>query len=201
MYTPRHFAMGDAEEIGRFVQAHGFGLLISAHPTIRATALPMMLTPDHQSVLGHMARANPQWEGLEGEPVLAVFSGPDAYISPRWYGDVPSVPTWNYLAVQISGVYHPLEGDALRVMMQDLLHQYESDSPIADHLKDPFYRTEMEGIVGFRIEVSAIEGKKKLNQNRSKEERQGVVRALSSSDHPKDKEVGRLMEDMLRDLD
>src|SRR4051812_36029868 len=102
MYVPTAFAETDPAKLHDFIEAHSFGLLVSAPGGVPvATHLPLLLersTGPHGCLVGHVARANPQWEGLDGKPVLAVFSGPHAYVSPAWYESENVVPTWNYVA-------------------------------------------------------------------------------------------------------
>src|ERR1700722_19988802 len=106
MYVPAHFTESDPAVIERLIRENGFGLLVSGGggATI-ATHLPLTYHPEigAQGVLrGHVARANRQWRDFEPSgPALAIFSGPHAYISPRWYQPGPSVPTWNYEAVHV----------------------------------------------------------------------------------------------------
>ena len=108
MYVPTAFAETDEGKLHEFMQAYSFGLLVSTHGGEPfATHLPFLLDRNagpHGTLVGHMARANPHWHDLEGQTVLAVFSGPHAYISPTWYESENVVPTWNYVAVHAYGI-------------------------------------------------------------------------------------------------
>src|SRR4051794_14312849 len=108
MFIPTAFNESDQNKLHKFIQAHSFGLLISTHQNEPfATHLPLLLERDvgpHGCLVGHMARANPQWHDLEGQQALVVFSGPHAYISPTWYEAANVVPTWNYVAVHAYGI-------------------------------------------------------------------------------------------------
>src|SRR5687767_4420480 len=108
MYIPRAFQETRAEAIHDLIRAHSFGLLVSRQgETMEASHLPFLLDDGrglHGTLVGHMARANPQWQALqEGAEALVIFSGPHAYISPSWYEIHPSVPTWNYATVHAYG--------------------------------------------------------------------------------------------------
>jgi transcriptional regulator len=99
MYVPTAFAETDEDKLHQFIETYSFGLLVSTHGGEPfATHLPFILdrhAGSHGTLVGHMARANPHWHDLEGQMVLAIFSGPHAYISPTWYESENVVPTWN----------------------------------------------------------------------------------------------------------
>src|SRR4051812_5840105 len=108
MYVPAAFAEPDRGRLHEFIEAYSFGLLVSSHRGPFATHLPFLLdrtAGPHGTLVGHMARANPQWHDLDGREVLAVFSGPHAYVSPSWYEADDVVPTWNYVAVHARGTF------------------------------------------------------------------------------------------------
>src|SRR5262245_52454200 len=102
MYIPSAFAQADPAELFAFMESYSFALLVSTHEGEPfGTHIPLLLERDtgpHGTLVGHMARANPHWRGLDGQPVLAVFSGPHAYVSPTWYESENVVPTWHYVA-------------------------------------------------------------------------------------------------------
>src|SRR5438445_13331101 len=107
MYIPAHFLESDLPTLHEFIERNSFGLLVSqCDGSPFASHLPFLLERSSGSrgtLVGHMARANPQWEQASGQRVLAVFSGPHAYISPTWYEADAVVPTWNYAAVHVTG--------------------------------------------------------------------------------------------------
>ncbi len=113
MYVPKHFAEPSAEAIVDSVAAHEFALLVTSVASgIEATHLPLHFEPAHGPqgrLIGHLARANPQARVLDGSNVMAVFSGPHGYVSPRWYDDAPAVPTWNYVAVHFYGTARTID--------------------------------------------------------------------------------------------
>ncbi len=199
MYIPSAFAETGTAKLHEVIRRHGFAVLTSrgAHGLI-ASHLPILLDADagpHGHLLGHMARANPQWEHVEGE-VLAVFSGPHAYVSPSWYEEPATVPTWNYVAVHAYGPLRVVEGrDALLDILRRSVRTYEGPrpGPWAFDETAPNVDALLGAIVGFRIEITRLEGKWKLSQNHPEERRRRVVRALEACADDDSKAVARLM--------
>ena len=110
MYTPKNLQMTEADAIHRFISEFGFGTLLSQD--LDATRLPLILDASQGNkgtIIGHMARANPQWKTLSGKRASVLFDGPHSYISPTWYVSRPAVPTWNYASVQCFGVFQMLK--------------------------------------------------------------------------------------------
>ena len=103
MYVPKHFAAEDRDALDAVIRANPFALLVGEmEGSPFATHLPFLL--DGDSLLSHFARGNPHWKAIDGHTeMLAVFSGPHAYVSPRWYESEQAVPTWNYVAVHVYG--------------------------------------------------------------------------------------------------
>ncbi|HSG50220.1 MAG TPA: FMN-binding negative transcriptional regulator, partial [Longimicrobiales bacterium] len=165
---------------------NNFGILFSAGPDGPvATHLPFSLDAErgeHGTLVAHMARANPHWKALApDQEVLVVFAGPHAYISPTWYAEPVAVPTWNYAAVHVYGVPQLVEDmDVLRGQVEQLVHEHEAHRDPAWDVAaaEPKLEGLLKAIVGFEIPIARVEGKMKFNQNRSREDREGVVRAL-----------------------
>jgi transcriptional regulator len=185
MYVPPHFAESDPAKLHDLIESHSFGLLVSqlgGEPF--ASHLPFLLdrtAGPHGTLVGHMARANPQWRELSGQNTLGVFSGPHAYVSPTWYGAENVVPTWNYVAVHAYGRAAVVEGwDALLDIVRRSVAVYEAGMArpwVLDTTGSSMDRF-LPHIVGFRIEIDRLEGKWKLNQNHPADRRARVVRAL-----------------------
>ena len=132
-------------------------------------------------MIGHVARTNPQWQQLSGQTVLAIFSGPHAYVSPSWYEADQVVPTWNYVAVHVYGRATIIEDkNSLLEIVEKLVKVYEQPmpQPWSFDAATVFAQRMLAQIVGFRIDIERIEGKWKLNQNQPIERREKVVRAL-----------------------
>jgi len=197
MYIPKHFEETDRETLYGIIRQNSFGLLVApldGRPV--ATHLPFLLEGD--TLIAHMARANPHWQGFAaGEEVLCVFQGPHAYVSPRWYAAENAVPTWNYAAVHVYGVPQIIsDPNAAYADQKRLADFFEagSDSPWSMDDRDPAYIAGMlRAIVNFRIPIARIEGKFKMSQNRPAEDRQSVADALSRSPDQAERETAALM--------
>ena len=206
MYIPRHFAETDAARLHDFIERYSFGLLVGdvdGHPF--ASHLPFLLERDvgpHGRLVGHMARANPQWRGADGREVLVVFSGPHAYVSPSWYGAEAVVPTWNYAAVHAYGTFRAVEEPvAVKAIVAATVRHYEGSRPAPwelDATADYVDRLTRH-IVGFHIEVARLEGKWKMSQNHPAERRRKVIRALEARGDENGRDVAAIMRDLVGD--
>ena len=188
MYIPAHNRIDDRETINAFIHAYGFATVITSDGDRPfASHLPVLFDEATGTLRSHMARANPQWKQFDpDEELLCIFHGPHAYISPSWYVQQHDVPTWNYGAVHVYGRPSIVdEHDALKAIVIDTTEKYEALMP------QPFKLTlsaaeidrMLRAIVGFSVEITRVEAKFKLGQNRSAEDRAGTVRGLSNSDH------------------
>jgi transcriptional regulator len=199
MYIPPHFKIQDESKLHAFIRQHSFATLITQDGAAPfASHLPMLLETDSGKqgmLVSHMARANPQWQHFSesaGE-ALAIFHGPHAFISPTWYETQPAVPTWNYAAVHVYGRPRIID-DHERVvsLLEATVRTYESGEVTALPVE---YRDKMvRGIVAFEMEITRIEGKFKLGQNRSEADSLGVIQALSKSSDQDDLAVAALMQ-------
>lgn len=200
MYVPKHFAEPDADAIAALVAAHDFALLVTVGEAgLEATHLPLLFEPASGAkgrLIGHVARANAQWQAFDGREVMAVFTGPHGYVSPRWYADAPAVPTWNYVAVHFYGAARAIEDpDGLRGILSSLTHRYEADGRWSmDALPERYLAGMMRGIVGIEIDVTRIDAKFKLSQNRPELDRRNVVAELSASPRAGDRELAETMQ-------
>lgn len=197
MYTPKYFKNNDYNTIKDFIKHNGFGILITqSGQKMLATHIPMELSPDETKLLGHISRANPQWKNFAAqEEVMAIFPGPHAYISSSWY-DHENVPTWNYIAVHVYGKIQIMEGEQLYESLKHLVDKYESNSaePVSIEKMSPEYvRKSIQGLVGFEITISAIEGARKLSQNRDKKNYENIIHELEIRDDHGSKEIAAEM--------
>ena len=189
MYLPRHFQVDDRDVLFDLMRRFSYATLVSSQDGVPVAAhLPFMIRAErgpNGTLLGHMARANSQWRSFDSEhEVLTIFQGDHAYISPAWYEQHPSVPTWNYAAVHAYGVPHIVEDtQAVRQMLRELVEQHESGfaAPWRMELPPDYESSMLKGIVAFEIPLTRLQGKFKLSQNRSQADREGVVRALGDS--------------------
>lgn len=202
MYIPNAFREDDLPTLHRLMQTYSFATLVSQHDGAPyASHLPLALCSQAGSagtLMGHMARANPQWQDFDGErEVLVIFQGPHTYVSPSWYTVQPSVPTWNYAAVHAYGVPRLIEGEAeLYEALQELVRTYEASQaqPWSLNGPDDFLRKMMRAIVGFSIPITRLEGKYKLSQNRSLHDHEQVVQRLAAHGEPLETAVAALMQ-------
>ena len=163
----------------------------------------MLIDPSNGNLgtlFGHVARGNPQWRESSDEG-LATFIGPDAYITPEWYAtkklDGKTVPTWNYIEVQARGPISFFDDpQRLLEIVTRLTNHHESASEKPWHVSDApaeYIRSELKSIVGFEMRVSKLDGKWKLSQNRTAEDREGVKLGLAKRNRPGDVQVSREM--------
>jgi transcriptional regulator len=178
----------------------------------RASILPMLFDPDdgpHGMLRGHLARGNPQWREIEASiavggdgagEALAIFDGPDAYISPAWYPEKQLtgkvVPTWNYVTVQAHGTLTTVHDPAWLIPhVARLVDRHESGRPDPWALTDApedYVRSQARAIVGLELRVSRLEGKRKLSQNRSDADIDGAIEGLDGGS-PREREVAAAM--------
>jgi transcriptional regulator len=201
MWTPRVYAEADLALLHELMRHHPFALLTTAEEgRVQATHLPFLVDPARGAqgtLMAHMARANPHWRQLAaGAEALVVFSGPHAYVSPAWYADRETVPTWNYAAVHAYGRAELVEDEPrLRAMLARLVVESEAAAGAGWRIEEAEkeLRRDLPAIVGFEIPIARLEGKLKLNQNRSPADRRGVVAALSRSAESADRAVAAMM--------
>jgi len=189
MYIPKHFRVDDLNTLHDLMRAYSFATLITQHEGVPfATHLPFILDAQrgpYGTLLAHVARANPQWRDFTSEQeVLVIFQGPHAYVSPSWYEVELSVPTWNYAAVHAYGVPRLVEdGEELYQLLKVLIETHESqfENPWPFQLPHDYLQKMMRGIVAFQIEITRLEGKFKMSQNRTASERENIIAALNES--------------------
>src|SRR5262245_23294656 len=201
MYVPPAFREDDLAILHAMMQDTRLASFVTATDEgLVATPLPLFLVPEEGScgtLYGHLARANPQWKLAPRGDALALFTGKDAYVTPSWYASKAEhgkvVPTWNYIAVH---AYGPVEffddPDRLLDVVTRLTDLHEEDRPRAwgvDDAPEAFIRSQLRGIVGLRLPIARLDGKRKMSQNRSAEDRAGVAAGLAASDRPSDREV------------
>ncbi|GMV99448.1 MAG: putative transcriptional regulator [Candidatus Hydrogenedentota bacterium] len=204
MYVPQSYAMTASGVLEAFVVKHSFATMVSiVDGAPFATHIPVLFEPRdgaHGILHGHMARANPHWKAFEGaQESLVIFHGPHGYISPRWYAASLAVPTWNYAVVHMYGKPQVIDdATLLEALIDRTVRQYESgftnswDGELPREFKDKL----MKAIVGFTMDITRVEGKFKLGQNRSSEDQARVLEQLAQSDDPGAGALGELMREM-----
>ena len=211
MYEPAHFVEDRTEILHGLVRRHPLGLLVcNGEDGPVANAIPFLLdvsSSEKGRLLAHLARANPQWKLIEaGAPVLVVFQGEEAYVTPSWYATKAEtgkvVPTWNYCMVQVRGpatVIH--DPQWLRSQVEALTDRHEGERPAPWKVSDAperFTETQLRGIVGIEIAICDISGKWKVSQNRPAADIRGVAAGMAASANPGEQEMARLVAGYLR---
>jgi transcriptional regulator len=195
MHIPRQFQQNDIASLHALITANPLGTLVIAGPEgLSANHIPFELTVESEpygSLLGHVARANPLWRGINGETeALVIFQGANSYISPSWYPSKQAhgkvVPTWNYAVVHAHGRIRAIDdSEWLRAHVTRLTNRQESAFDLPWRIEDApvdYIENLLGAIVGIRIEITRLEGKWKVSQNRPAADREGVVSALRRQD-------------------
>ena len=216
MYIPKFNEETRTPILHQLIRTHPLASLITYGKSgLFASHLPLILE-DQPAPLGllkgHLSRANAQWKDFApGIEALAIFSGPQHYISPSWYEEKQAtgkvVPTWNYVVVHAYGHLKVIEDSAwLRAHVQSLTEIHEAANLEAGKVEgkvpwkvsdapESYIHSLLKGIVGLEFAITRIEGKWKLSQNRSEADRRGVIAGLQSLDTP----AGQDMEELIRD--
>jgi transcriptional regulator len=192
MYLPKHFEQHDREQLIALMCERPLATLITITPDgPSADLIPLEFLPgdgEHGTLRGHVARANPLWQRA-GTSALAVFTGPEAYISPGWYASKKEhgkvVPTWNYTMVQARGVLRAVDNAPwLHALVQRLTNHHEATQAKPWHVSDApddYVQQMLRAIVGIEIPLTALVGKWKVSQNRSAADREGTAKGLAAA--------------------
>jgi transcriptional regulator len=204
MYIPKHFELTDTKIMHDLMRQFSFATIVSVLEGVPfATHMPVVVRPEFGefgTLRTHIAKANPQWETFSSDTEnLVIFQGDHTYISPKWYETHPSVPTWNYVTVHAYGRPKIVEEpERVRELLDELIGTYEGAKGWnSSHLSEKYMDGMMRGIVAFEIEITRLEGKMKLSQNRGEPDRHGVIAGLEASTQTVDHEVARRMSNML----
>jgi len=190
VYSPPYNQVEDRAELLAFMRANSFVLLVTGTGgSLHASHLPVVVEEvgGQLALHLHMARNNPQWqEFFDGEEVLVVFSGPHAYVSPRWYEEQERVPTWNYAALHAYGTVKLVQERAAKHASQRRLVEQLDPRwlPKFDALRAEYVARMLDGIVTFDVAVTRLETRWKLSQNRGRREQELIAAALDRSDDP-----------------
>jgi len=198
MYTPPYNRMENRAEIFDLMRAHNFCLLVTgAGGELHGSHLPCLVAErgDRMVIELHMAKANPQWQQFFDDEVLVVFSGPHAYVSPRWYARAPAVPTWNYAAVHAYGTVAVVEDRQAKHAAQRRLVAAHDPEWLAefDGLAQDYLDPMLSAIVVFEVAVTRLDARWKLSQNRGRREQDLVIENLERSAAAGDQALAALM--------
>ena len=205
MYVPQAFAEDRADVIAGMIESTAIAHVVTrTDDGLDATTVPLLWvghTDDAPgSLVGHVARANPMWRTADGATAVAIFAGPDAYISPSWYPAKQStgrvVPTWNYESVLVHGRLTVHDDDAWKLdLVRRLTDHHERDRPqpwSVNNAPTDFIAKQLRAIVGIELVIDRIEAKHKLSQNRGQPTSTAPSPA-SKPDHPRGHAVADLM--------
>lgn len=206
MYVPRAFAVDDIKILHQQMQASPLPVLVThASQGLLASHVPMLLNPDEGpcgTLYGHLARANPHWQDLaQGTEALVIFAGEQAYISPTFYPGKAdhgkAVPTWNYLAVHAYGMAEVFDdAERLLALVSRLSDRHEANRPAPWAVSDApadYVDSMLKAIVGFRLPITRLQGKRKLSQNRDARDQAGVRQGLLANPNPQDHALAHLI--------
>jgi len=199
MYVPSHFSFTERAGIVAFMRRFNFAAIVSQVDGVPfATHLPFVVEEEETGqvrLLAHFAKANPQWEHLEGQTALVIFSEPHAYISPSLYEKEQNVPTWNYVAVHVYGnpsliLEEKPAFDLLEKQMQTFEGEYLAQWA---RLSQDYKNAMVKGIVAFEIPVGKWEAKQKLSQNKKPQEQANIMSHLSENEDGAARVTGEMM--------
>lgn len=194
MYTPNHFQFKDNAEKIAFMKQYSFATIITVKNNLPiATQLPFFIdnSSDKLILSSHFAAANEHSKYIEANTSLVIFTEPHAYISPAHYDKRESVPTWDYIAVHAYGKAKVIVEEAAKIKaLEQMIKFYEKDYLRQwDSLPDRFKKGMMNGIVAFELEITDLQGQKKLSQNKTKVERKRIVEHLEKSENTAGKDI------------
>ena len=193
MYIPEHFNENDADKLAAFIDEHAFGVLVTvSEGRPFASHIPFLYERETNALFGHVARANPQWRHFSNAAdVMVLFQGPHAYISPSWYL-APGVPTWNYAVAHVYGSGHAVDDPSrIQDIVERLTQKFERNNQPP---WIPAYEQRLlQAIVGIEIRIKEVQGKFKLGQNRSAEDRAAVASRLEATGSENDSALAGLM--------
>jgi transcriptional regulator len=200
MYVPKMFHEGSWPEIKKMIEENSFATVITCNAGLpTATHVPLRLLESASGpakLQGHMSRANPHWRLFELEheqQSLVIFSGPNAYVSARWYDHV-NVPTWNYIAVHVYGKARVVtDAGEMHQLIKGLVDHFEHGLYKVQDLPADFLEPQRRGIVGFEISVDEVQASFKLSQNRDQKNYDNVITELRKSDDAKAQDVAQIM--------
>ncbi|RXR18315.1 FMN-binding negative transcriptional regulator [Flavobacterium amnicola] len=192
MYIPDLYKNENQHEIEQFLHENGFAILINqTDGKLWGTHTPLFLEADKPILSGHISRENPQAQSLQnGDEILAIFTGPHTYISSSWY-DHENVPSWNYIAVHVYGKVRLLDYDETVASLKKLVDKYEKPQQNPIRVEDLSEKTmrQARGILAFEIEITDIQAKKKLSQNRDDKNYKNIINQLEKSNDNSDQQI------------
>lgn len=202
MYIPKINAMTDREEVVAFMKQFSFATIITAKENFPvATHLPFLVSVKEDKIIltSHFAKANEHWAAVVENKVLVIFTEPHAYISPKNYDKELNVPTWNYISIHAYGPGRIItQMDKVIEILEATVSNYESAYMQQwKRLPEDFKLKMIKGIVAFEIEVTELQAKKKLSQNKTEAEQRRIINSLSNSDNDHARHIADYMKQNL----
>lgn len=203
MYIPSFNSFTDRQEAINFMERYSFATIVTDVNGIpEATHLPFLVKQENDKLflLSHFAKANPQSAQVFDKMSLVIFTEPHAYISPKHYEKEENVPTWNYIAVHAYGKARIIEDEDKKAeLLKHTIEYYDTGylqqwEKLSDHFKSKM----MKGIVAFEIEVTDLQAKKKLSQNRTEKEKENIIHSLEQSIDTNEREIAEYMKKLKR---
>jgi transcriptional regulator len=191
MYSPKYAIETDRNIIDPVINENPFATIVySDSENIQSFHLPLFLKGNR--LIGHMAKANPAWQALDGSSLLVIFHGPHCYISPDWYGKPGNVPTWNYISIQVRGdVKINTDLAFLKKALIEFGQKYDGNFDIANNVNE--HQNLLHGIVGIEITITEIFAKFKLAQSKNEDERINVIKYLEKSSNQSEQMIAKAM--------
>ncbi len=199
MYIPKHNLETNKKEILDFIKRFNFGTIITVKDNFpTGTHLPFLIEERGDSIflVSHFAKANKQWQEI-GNDTLVIFSEPHAYISPKFYEKLQNVPTWNYISVHCYGTGKTLDSLDAKSVLERSIEFFDSSYKEQWEGLDKKYRDGLiGGIIAFEIEVTNVQAKKKLSQNKTQNERNNIIHSFEKSEDGNEKLIAEYMKDV-----
>jgi transcriptional regulator len=200
MYVPKVFAVDDVPKLQDFMDEFNFATVVTEREgDLTASHIPFLLDRSEEPygvLRAHVAIRNPQLKDFQtGSQALVIFQGPHTYVSPSWYVKPENVPTWNYTVVHAYGIPKILDQAGMVALLKDLVGKHERpfEQPWDFDPNALWIQKLLPEIAAFEIKIEKLQGKFKLNQNRTAADRAGVIEALSASEDPLQRAVAGLM--------
>lgn len=202
MYIPHFFAETDEESLLAFMREFNFATLVSAKNDLpEATHLPFIIEKRDGKIIlsAHMAKANLHWKHFADREILVIFQEPHAYVSPLLYAEKLEVPTWNYVAIHAYGkakIFESAEENLL--LLEKMIAGFDQNYFNTNwrEIPDEYKLSRAKAIVAFEIEVTDLQGKKKLNQNKNEEDGRRVIEAFEKSENTGERQIARFMKEI-----
>ncbi len=200
MYIPKFFREEDETKILAFMREFNFAAIITAENEYPfATHIPVIIEKRKQKIIisGHIAKANEHWKQFDKE-VLVIFHGPHAYVSPVIYKEPGNVPTWNYIAVHAYGKAKMFDESENLALIEKQIKVFDPEYFKTMWREIPFeYKTNLaKGVVAFEIEVTDLQAKSKLNQNKKGQTGKNVIKAFEKSERENERLIAEHMKEV-----